>query len=58
MTEDDNQDRTEPVGPSFDNGDAGRQVAHVTGMSPEAAETFAAYHSGRFSHGSAFKDAA
>ena len=35
-----------------------RQLANLTGMSPEAASAFAAYHSGRFSHGSAFDDAA
>ena len=58
MTHDDDQDRTVPVGPSLDNGDAARQVAHVTGMSAEAATTFAAYHSGRFAQGSGFKDAA
>ena len=41
-----------------DDGDAGRQVAHITGMSAEAAATFAAFHSGRFAHRSAFRDAA
>ena len=58
MTDDDDQDRTEPAGPSLDNGDAARQVANVTGMSVEAATTFAAYHSGRFAHCSAFNDKA
>jgi hypothetical protein len=58
MTQDDEQDRSEAPRPSLDNGDAARQVAHLTGMSPEAAETFAAFHSGRFAQGSAFKDAA
>jgi hypothetical protein len=58
MSQDDDQDRTEPVDESFDNGDAGRQVAHVTGMSPDAAATFAAFHLGRFAHSSAFRDAA
>ena len=58
MTENEDQDRTEPAGSSFDNGDAARQVAHITGMSAEAATAFAAYHSGRFAQGSAFKDAA
>ena len=43
---------------SLDNGDAGRQVAHLTGMSADAAQTFAAFHSGRFAHNSAFRDAA
>ncbi len=54
--EDTGEDRTDP--PSLDNGDAGRQVAHVTGMSPDAAQTFASFHSGRFSQGSAFRRAA
>lgn len=57
MTDTDDQDRPEAPGASLDNGDAARHVAHLTGMSPEAAETFAAYHSGRFAQGSAFKDA-
>lgn len=55
MTHGEDHDRTEPAGPSFDNGDAARQVAHVTGMSVEAATAFAAYHSGRFAYGSAFR---
>jgi hypothetical protein len=38
--------------------EAGRQVAHVTGMSAEAAATYAAFVSGRFAHRSAFRDAA
>lgn len=58
MTQDDDQDRTEPAAVSLDNGDAGRQVAHLTGMSEDAAQTFAAFHSGRFAHNSAFRDAA
>ena len=57
MTKTDDQDGPEPPGPSLDNGDAARRVAHLTGMSPEAAEAFAAYHSGRFAHSSAFNDA-
>ena len=36
-------------------GDAGRQVAHLTGMTPESAATFAAFHSGRFAPSSAFR---
>jgi hypothetical protein len=51
---DEDEDRTDP---SLDNGDAARQVAYVTGMTPEAAEAFAAYHSGRFAQGSAFRAA-
>ena len=42
------EDRTDPESP-LENGDAGRQVAHLTGMTPESAATFAAFHSGRFS---------
>ena len=38
--------------------EAGRQVAHVTGMSADAAATYAAFVSGRFAHRSAFRDAA
>ena len=58
MTQDENQDRTEPVVEGLDDGNAARQVAHVTGMSADAAATFAAFHSGRFAHSSAFRDAA
>ena len=58
MTQDEDQDRTDSVAPELDNGDAGRQVAHVTGMSADAAATFAAFHSGRFAHNTAFRDAA
>ena len=53
----DDQDGPEAPGPSLDIGDAARHVAHLTGMSPEAAEAFAAYYSGRFAHSSAFTDA-
>ena len=45
MTQDD--DRTGRPKP-LDDGDAARQVANLTGMTPEAATAFAAYHSGRF----------
>jgi hypothetical protein len=48
-------DRTDPAGPPLENGDAGRQVAHVTGMTPESAATFASFHSGRYA---AFRRAA
>jgi hypothetical protein len=58
MTQDENQDRTESVAEPLDNGDAGRQVAHLTGMTADAAQTFANFHSGRFAHNSAFRDAA
>jgi hypothetical protein len=58
MTPDEDQDRTESVPQPLDNGDAGRQVAHVTGMSADAAQTYCAFHSGRFAHNPAFRDAA
>jgi hypothetical protein len=58
MTQDEDQDRTESVAESLDNGDAGRQVAHLTGMSEDAARTYCDFHSGRFAHNSAFRDAA
>jgi hypothetical protein len=32
--------------------DAARHVAHVTGMSPDSAATYAAFHSGRWALGS------
>ena len=44
--QDEAEDRNEPESP-LEGGDAGRQVAHVTGMTPESAETFAKFHSGR-----------
>ena len=47
--QDEAEDRTEPSESPLADGDAGRQVAHLTGMTPESAATFAAYHSGRFS---------
>jgi len=46
--QEDDEDRTEPAATPLDNGDAGRQVAHVTGMTPESAATFASFHSGRY----------
>jgi len=42
----------------LDDADAARQVAEVTGMSKEAAETFAAFHQGRYAPRPAFDDAA
>jgi hypothetical protein len=58
MTQDADLDQTEPVAESLDNGDAARQVAHLTGMSADAAQTYSAFHSGRFAHNPAFRDAA
>jgi hypothetical protein len=46
--QDEAEDQTDASESPLDSGDAGRQVAHVTGMTPESAETFAAFHSGRF----------
>ena len=58
MIDDEDQDRSEPVADPLDNEDAGRQVAHLTGMSAEAAKTFAAFHSGRITRRPALDDAA
>jgi len=57
MPQDETEPRKEPDLTEFDDGDAGRQVAFITGMSADAAATFAAFHSGRFAHRSAFRDA-
>jgi hypothetical protein len=46
--QDEDDDLTDPGGPPLENGDAGRQVAHLTGMTPESAATFASFHSGRY----------
>jgi hypothetical protein len=58
MEQDQTEDRTDSDVTRHEEDDAGRQVAHVTGMSPEAAATYAAFVSGRFAHRSAFRDAA
>jgi hypothetical protein len=58
MAQDETEDRTESDVTRREEGDAGRQIAHITGMSAESAATFAAFHSGRFAHHSAFRDAA
>jgi hypothetical protein len=58
MPQDETEERNETDVIGLDDVDASRQVAHITGMSPEAAATFAAFHSGRFAHRSAFRDAA
>jgi hypothetical protein len=58
MPQDETEERNETDVIGLDDVDAGRQVAHITGMSPESAATFAAFHSGRFAHRSAFRDAA
>jgi hypothetical protein len=56
MDHDETEVRKDPDVTDLDDcGDAGRQVAFITGMSAEAAATFAAFHSGRRF---AFRDAA
>ena len=48
MDQDESEVRKDPdVTGLDDDGDAGRQVAFITGMSADAAATFAAFHSGR-----------
>ncbi len=58
MTQAEDQDRIQPVADPLDDGDAARQVAHLTGMSADAAKTFAAFHSGRIARRPALDDAA
>lgn len=59
---DDATDRDEAgedaVPQELDGGNAARHVAHVTGMSPDAAATYAAFHSGRWAQGPAGRRAA
>jgi hypothetical protein len=56
--QEDGEDRTDPGGEPLDGGDAARQVAHLTGMTPDSAATFAAFHSGLYAHSDAFRRAA
>jgi hypothetical protein len=42
------QDEGERVAEALGSSDAARHVAHVTGMSADAAATYAAFHSGRW----------
>ena len=58
MEQDQTEDRPDPDVTRDEEDEAGRQVANVTGMSAEAAATYAAFVSGRFAHRSAFRDAA
>jgi hypothetical protein len=58
MAQDQPEDRAPSGETRLDDDDAGRQVAYITGMSAEAAATFAAFHSGRYAHCSAFRVAA
>jgi hypothetical protein len=53
--QDEAQDRKDPVGELLDDGDAARQVAHLTGMTADSARTFAAFVSGRYAPSSAFR---
>ena len=57
MAQEKTEERAETDVTSSANGDAGRQIAYITGMSAEAAATFAAFHSGRFAQRATFKDA-
>jgi hypothetical protein len=50
-------DETHQAEAALDEGATGRQVAAVSGMSADAAATFAAFYSGRFAHRSAFPEA-
>jgi hypothetical protein len=58
MEQDQTEDRTDSDVTRLEEDEASRQVAHVTGMSADAAATYAAFVSGRFAHRSAFRDAA
>jgi hypothetical protein len=46
-------DAKDPVAEALGSVDAARRVAHLTGMSPEAAATYAAFHCGRWAQGPA-----
>jgi hypothetical protein len=50
-------DRDEPADDPFASADAARHVAHLTGMTPESAKTYAAFVCGRWAHGPAEKPA-
>jgi hypothetical protein len=52
------EDGTEPDEQALENGDSARQIAHLTGMSSEAATAYAAFHSGRWAQGPAGRRAA
>jgi hypothetical protein len=43
----------DPVAEALGSSDAARHVAYLTGMSKEAAATYAAFHSGRWAQGPA-----
>jgi len=58
MDEKPENDGTDPVSDALGSGDAARQVANLTGMSEDAAKTYAAFHSGRWALGPESKRAA
>jgi|GEM_PF-5072583 len=49
---------TDPDDEALGSAAAARHVARLTGMSPEAAKTYADFHAGRFARGAGSKDAA
>jgi hypothetical protein len=51
-------DEMEPAAEELGSADSARHIAHVTGMSPEAATAYAAFHSGRWAQGPAGRRAA
>jgi hypothetical protein len=51
-------DEKEPSPEALGSGDSARHIAQVTGMSPEAATMYAAFHSGRWAQGPAGRRAA
>ena len=52
------QDGTDPPPEELGSADSARHIADVTGMSPEAASAYAAFHSGRWAQGPAGRRAA
>jgi len=58
MEQDKSEDRTDPDVTRLEEDEASRQVAYITGMSADAAATYAAFVSGRFAPRSAFRGAA
>ena len=40
--------RSEPEGTPLDSSEAARHLEHLLGMTPDAAATYAAFHSGRY----------
>jgi hypothetical protein len=52
------QDGTETGEETLEDGESARHIAHVTGMSSEAAAAYAAFHSGRWAQGPAGRRAA